>query len=76
MMARVLSFLKRYFSNYYTFHRSELAARAAPLDPSLGRFAEGAQTHLMFSVLVTQGVSEASGVRNFWHLSARILYTV
>ena len=25
-MARVLSFLKRYFSNYYTLHRSNLAA--------------------------------------------------
>ena len=31
-MARVLSFLIRYFSNYYTLHRSDLAARAAPLD--------------------------------------------
>ena len=34
-MARVLSFLIRYFSNYYTLHRSDLAARAAPLDPPL-----------------------------------------
>ena len=34
-MARVLSFLIRYFSNYYTLHRSDLAARAAPLDPRL-----------------------------------------
>ena len=34
-MARVLSFLKRYFSNYYTLYRSDLAARAAPLDPRL-----------------------------------------
>ena len=34
-MARVLGFLKRYFSNYYTLHRSDLAARAAPLDPRL-----------------------------------------
>ena len=34
-MARVLSFLTRYFSNYYTLHRSDLAARAAPLDPRL-----------------------------------------
>ena len=31
-MARVLSFLIRYFSNYYTLHRSDLAA---PLDPRL-----------------------------------------
>ena len=31
-MARVLGFLIRYFSNYYTLHRSDLAARAAPLD--------------------------------------------
>ena len=36
-MARVLSFLIRYFSNYYTLHRSDLAARAAPLDPRLGQ---------------------------------------
>ena len=34
-MARVLSFLIRYISNYYTLHRSDLAARAAPLDPRL-----------------------------------------
>ena len=34
-MARVLSFLIRYFSNHYTLHRSDLAARAAPLDPRL-----------------------------------------
>ena len=31
-MARVLSFLIRYFSNYYTLHRSDLAGLAAPLD--------------------------------------------
>ena len=34
-MARVLGFLIRYFSNYYTLHRTDLAARAAPLDPRL-----------------------------------------
>ena len=34
-MSRVLSFLIRYFSNYYTLHRSDLAARAVPLDPRL-----------------------------------------
>ena len=34
-MARVLNFLIRYFSNYYALHRSDLAARAAPLDPRL-----------------------------------------
>ena len=34
-MARILSFLIRYFSNYYILHRSDLAARAAPLDPRL-----------------------------------------
>ena len=34
-MAKVLGFLIRYFSNYYTLHRSDLAARAAPLDPRL-----------------------------------------
>ena len=31
-MARVLSFLIRYFSKYYTLHRSDLAAWTAPLD--------------------------------------------
>ena len=31
-MARVLSFLIWYFSNYYTLLRSDLAAQAAPLD--------------------------------------------
>ena len=31
-MARVLSFLIRYFSNYNTLLRSDLAARAAPLE--------------------------------------------
>ena len=34
-MARVLSYLIRNFSNYYTLHCSDLAARAAPLDPRL-----------------------------------------
>ena len=34
-VAKVLGFLIRYFSNYYTLHRSDLAARAAPLDPRL-----------------------------------------
>ena len=34
-MARVLSFLTRYFSNYYTLLRSDLAARAVLLDPRL-----------------------------------------
>ena len=33
--AKVLGFLIWYFSNYYTLHRSDLAARAAPLDPRL-----------------------------------------
>ena len=28
------------------------------------------------STLITHGASEVSGVRNFWHLSAKILYTV
>ena len=27
-------------------------------------------------LLITHGASEESGVRNFWHLSAKILYTV
>ena len=26
--------------------------------------------------IITHGASEASGVRNFWYLSAKILYTV
>ena len=34
-MGRFLSFLIRYFSHYYTLHRSDLAVRAAPLDPRL-----------------------------------------
>ena len=34
-IVRVLNFFIRYFSNYYTLHRSDLAARAAPLDPRL-----------------------------------------
>ena len=34
-MAKVLGLLIRYFSNYYILHRSDLAARAAPLDPRL-----------------------------------------
>ena len=42
-MARVLSFLIRYFNNYYTLHRSDLAALAAPLDP---RLHENVQTHM------------------------------
>ena len=37
MYGRVLSFLIRHFSNYYTLHRSDLAARAARLDPRLAR---------------------------------------
>ena len=37
-MARFLSFLIRHFSNYYTLHRSDLAARATPLDPRLQQF--------------------------------------
>ena len=36
-MARVLSFLIRYFSNYFTLHRSDLAARAAPLGAEVGQ---------------------------------------
>ena len=43
-MARVLSFLIRYFSNYYTLHRSDLAARAAPLDPRLLIFVRDSTT--------------------------------
>ena len=39
-MARALSSLIRYFSNYFTLHRSDLAARAAPLDPRFTQAAE------------------------------------
>ena len=35
MYGKVLSFLIRHLSNYYTLHRCDLAARAAPLDPRL-----------------------------------------
>ena len=38
MYGRVLSFLIRHFSKYYTLHRSDLAAWAAPLDPRLYNF--------------------------------------
>ena len=34
-MAKVLGFLIRFFSTYYTLHCSDLAARATPLDPRL-----------------------------------------
>ena len=49
-MARVLSFLIRYFSNYYTLHRSDLAARAAPLDPRL-RFNPRSNLHIRLGIL-------------------------
>ena len=39
-MAKVLGFLIRYFRNYYTLHRSDLAAQAAPLDPRLFKESE------------------------------------
>ena len=39
-MTRVLGFLIGYFSNYYTLHRSDLAAWAAPLDPRLSHILE------------------------------------
>ena len=52
-MARVLGFLIRYFSNYYTLHRSDLAARAAPLDPRLTcyRFTEKKTMHIFYARL-------------------------
>ena len=43
-MTRVLGFLIRYFNNYYTLHRSDLAAQAAPLDPRLDVIYEEAYT--------------------------------
>ena len=46
-MARVLGFLIRYFSNYYTLHRSDLAARAAPLDPRLIKVMKVETTNLI-----------------------------
>ena len=35
LYAEILIALKRYFSNYLTLYRSDLAAWAAPLDPRL-----------------------------------------
>ena len=32
LLIQVIGFLIRYFSTYYTLHRSDLTARAAPLD--------------------------------------------
>ena len=34
------------------------------------------ENFLQNTSFITHGASEASGVRNFWHLSAKILYTV
>ena len=48
-MARVLSFLIRYFSNFYTLHRSDLAAQAAPLDPRLEWIWRSNLQNLIFS---------------------------
>ena len=71
-MARVLSFLIRYFRKYYTLHRSDLAARAVPLDPRLIRtavmfkslaqilflnFQHCGQTHLSHLMIVVSCVS-------------------
>ena len=45
-MAKVLGFLIRYFSNYYTLHRGDLAARAAPLVPRLVSVSQGVKLKL------------------------------
>ena len=65
-MARGLSFLIRYFSNYYTLHRSDLAARAAPLDPRLSAF----------MVFLTRGCTCKGGSRHdFWKCIKEIFPT-
>ena len=55
-MARVLSFLIRYFINYYTLHRSDLAARAAPLDPRLPNFVMVLMFFIRISLRITIGL--------------------
>ena len=55
-MARVLGFLIRYFSNYYTLHRSDLAARAAPLDPCLLIYTSELNTIKILKYLPLQNV--------------------
>ena len=50
-MERVLSFLIRYFSNYFTFHRSDLAARAPPLDPRLLSYISTLFSQLLANIL-------------------------
>ena len=52
MYGRVLSFLVRHFSNYYTLHRSDLAARAAPPDPRLSPQSD--LQHLMLYLFVNE----------------------
>ena len=64
-MARVLSFLIRYFSNYYTLHRSDLAARAAPLDPRLIQYLESRQQYA-----VCKGREDKSG----WLQMSKLFY--
>ena len=51
MYGRVLSFLIRHFSNYYTLHRSDLAARAAPLDPHLKYFKTNKKKNLNYILI-------------------------
>ena len=72
-MARVLSFLIRYFSNYYTLHRSDLAAQAAPLDPRLDPMGL-----LTFVFWICHNTPETLYIRNhlynFCALSILLLY--
>ena len=55
-MARVLTFLIRYFSNYYTLYRSDLAARAAPLDPRLIFIIKMIKTDVLTAILRSSSV--------------------
>ena len=61
MYGRVLSFLIRHFSNYYTLHRSDLAARAAPLDPPLQRcykICQNKENNLLLYIWLYQELSK------------------
>ena len=51
-MARILSYLIRNFNNYYTLHRSDLDARAAPLDPRLSLALELTST-IQYNAIIT-----------------------
>ena len=63
-MARVLGFLIRYFSNYYTLHRSDLATRAAPLDPRLLLTIKYGMVQMTLSVVLLELSKELEITRN------------